>query len=444
MTEERPSLQGLDGLRRLWKSSRRSLIGASAVVAQPLLLNAVSIPATYYIISSLGPEQYGEWSIALSLLAATSVLVGLGTRLAFVRSISRDPSRAATLFAEQLGLRALLGTLAGTVSVLACLALGYPTVVLQATLLLVFGGVFSAITGVVSDLLTALERLPSMSAVTAVGGLVLTCSSVIAIWLGAGPVGLGMSYIIGPILTAMLALSLVHRQLFPVRAVFAPARWKTLLVESKMLSLQFIVIGLDTQAVNLLLPKFVGVTEYGYFAAGTLLPARLLVVPDGLNTAFYPVLVRAFGEGTASFRSAAQRFYLLAVAVGLATAVPVFALAGPIARLLFPHQPEICRQIIEVTIWWVPLLALHMAATNILNASFRDSREARLSVMAVIVSLATTVLLVSSLGLIGAALSLLAKGTINLAFRVPLVLEALREPDPTRARAAAASTSPEV
>ena len=97
MTEELNSPQGLEGLRKLWKSSRRSLIGASAVVAQPLLLNAVSIPATYYIISSLGPEQYGEWSIALSLLAATSVLVGLGTRLAFVRSISRDPSRAVSL-----------------------------------------------------------------------------------------------------------------------------------------------------------------------------------------------------------------------------------------------------------------------------------------------------------------------------------------------------------
>ena len=60
-----------------------------------------------------------------------------------------------------------------------------------------------------------------------------------------------------------VALSLVHRQLFPVRAVFSPARWKTLLVESKMLSLQFIVIGLHRHAYlpAALRSKFDGIAE---------------------------------------------------------------------------------------------------------------------------------------------------------------------------------------
>ena len=222
MTEERPSLQGLDGLRRLWKSSRRSLIGASAVVAQPLLLNAVSDSGD--LLHHLFPwplSSAASGRSRLSLLAATSVLVGLGTRLAFVRSISTRSEPGCNALRRAIDSARCSALWRAPCRCLPVFALGYPTVVLRATLLLVFGGVFSAITGVVSDLLTALERLPSMSAVTAVGGLVLTCSSVIAIWLGAGPVGLGMSYIIGPILTAMLALSLVHRQLFPVRAVFA-------------------------------------------------------------------------------------------------------------------------------------------------------------------------------------------------------------------------------
>ena len=417
---------GIRKLIRLGRTSRKSLIGASFTVAQPLMLNALSIPATAYIIKSLGPLEYGEWAVALSLVASTAVLVGLGARSAFVRDISRSPETAQEAFADQLGLRIFLGAFAGAVSVAACVALGYRGIVIQCTLLLAIGGIFNAVAQVVADLLIAFERLPSMSIINGIGGVTLTVASVLAIWLGAGPIGLAVSYMAGPVLSAGLSLLLVRRQLFPVRMMWSPRRWWTLLAESKAFTGQLLIYGLDTQAANLLVPKLVDVMSYGYFAAGTLVPTRLMVVPDGLNMAFYPVLVRHHAESPESFRRSVRNYFVLAAVVGIAAALPVYFLAGPIANLLFPEHPEVCRMLIQTTIWWVPLVSIYTAMFNCLNAAFREAAETRVGFAAMIVSMLVTVVLVATWQLRGAAIALLAKGFINIAFRVPLFLSALR------------------
>lgn len=410
----------------LLQASRKSLVGASFLVAQPLLLNALSIPATAYIISSLGPLGYGQWAIALSLLTSTSMLTNLGVRAAFVRRVSRDHASARGSFAEQLGLRLVLGAFAGAVSLSVCAALGYPSIVLQCTLLLAIGGVFSAAGTVVADVLTAMERLPSMAAINGIAGLSLTVASVAAIWSGAGPFGLALSYLLGPMLTALLSLALVQRQLFPVRVSWDVRRWGSLLYESRVLGFQLFIVGLDAQAANLLVPKLVGIASYGYFAAGTLLPTRLLVIPDGLNDAFFPVLARSHAEGLAAFRRSVKRFCILAGVAGLGAAVPVFLLAGPIARLLFPNQPEICRTIIQLTIWIVPLFAIQTAVGYSLNAAYREAAESRVSFIATVISLCATVGLIVWFGLLGAAAALLVKGALNCVFRIPVLMTTLR------------------
>lgn len=441
VSEETTRSGGIWKLLQLWRTSRTSLIGASFTVVQPLMLNALSIPATAYIIKSLGPLEYGEWAVALSLIASTAVLVGLGARSAFVRGISRDPSTAPLAFAEQLGLRMFLGAFAGAVSVAACVALGYRSIVIECTMLLAVGGIFSSVSQVVADLLIASERLPAMSIINAVGGFTLTVASVLAIWLGVGQLGLALSYMVGPVLSAALSLLLVQRQLFPVRMTWSPRRWWTLLSESRVFTGQLLVYGLDTQAANLLVPKLVDVASYGYFAAGTLVPTRLMVIPDGLNMAFYPVLVRHHAEGPESFRRSVRNYCLLAGVVGIAAALPIYFLAGPIANLLFPEHPEVCKMLIQTTIWWVPLVSLYTAITNCLNAAFREGPETRVAFAAMIVSMLVTVILIATWQLNGAAVALLAKGSVNLIFRVPLFLSAMKSPDLAMHRPAHASAA---
>ena len=402
-------------------------MSTSYLVLQPLLLNAISIPATAYIVSSLGPLGYGQWAVALSLVASTGILSDLGVRSAFVRKVSRNPEMAQAMFAEQVGVRVLLSAISGGAAVIICAVLKYPATVVHCTLVLACAGMFTSAAGVVADLLVAIDRAASMAIINTIAGLTLTVASVIAIWLGAGPLGLAMAYLLGPVLTGALSLTLVHRQLFAVGIAWNLGRFWVLLKESKVLALQLFVGGLDAQAANLIVPKLVNISSYGYFAAGTLLPTRLMVIPDGLVTVFYPVLSRAHAEGPQAFRSSVKRFFFFAAAASFGAAIPVFILSGPIARLLFPAQPEICQTVIRITIWMLPLTTLAVAIGYTVTSAFREFSEAKAAFVGAVLSIPLTFFLITRFGLTGACVSLSARALLLLVLRLPLLSGALRE-----------------
>src|SRR5262245_30504949 len=101
--------------RALWEL-KRSLLGASLLMLQPLSLNLLSVPATGFIIAKLGAMAYGQWALALSLNMAALIITNLGLRSFFVRRLVQDPTCAATAFRDQLGTRSLLAVVAAGVS----------------------------------------------------------------------------------------------------------------------------------------------------------------------------------------------------------------------------------------------------------------------------------------------------------------------------------------
>ena len=410
-----------DGLR----GARKSLIGASFMIVQPLLLNAISLPVTAYIISTLGASDYGHWAVALTLMTTSSVLTNLGLRSYFVRAIAQQPKMAQQAFSEQLALRALLAVVAGLTAIGASYALDYPTLVHQCTAVLAVGAIFTSAANVVSDLLQANEQLPSLATINFISGLLPTAASVVVMWFRMGPMGLSFAYLVGPLVTGVLSVMLVHRRYFPVRAVWSPPRFWLLLKQSRVLALQYVVGTLGNHAENLLVPKLVGLAPYGYFAAGTLLPRRMEVIPDGLNTAFYPVMARTYAQSTHQATTTVKRLGLFQAAACVPPAILVFMLADPIARLLFAESHEMCQAVIQITIWWVPLVGLEHAMGYAINAAGREKAEARIGITTTLLALALSVTMINFYGLIGACLALVGRPAIGLLLRIPTFISTL-------------------
>jgi O-antigen/teichoic acid export membrane protein len=416
-------------IKGAWESlraARTSLIGASFIIVQPLLLNALSLPVTGYIIATLGPHDYGQWAVALTLMMTGSLLTNLGLRSFFVRRVAQHPEVAPHAFAEQLGLRVSLAILGGTLSVIVAYSLGYSEAVVACTAILAAGAIFTAVGAVVSDLLSATERLPMLASINMAAGLALTAASALAMYFGGGLLTLSMAYLVGPVLTGLMSLTVVHRRIFPVRVRGGAYRYWHLVKEARVLGLQLFVMNLGNHTENLLVPKLVGLTSYGYFAAGTLLPRRLEVVPDGLNTAFFPVLARAYKHSHQQAVSAVTRLGAFMLAASVPAAVLMWVLADPIAQLLFPENPAVCRTVIRITVWWVPLLGIGYGMGYALNAAGRERDEARLAIIGTIVSLTLSVALIVQLGLIGACFALVAKAAIGCLVRLPAFIDSLR------------------
>lgn len=409
------------------RQGRRLLFGAACSSFQPLVLSALMLPATAYVIRVLGPTAYGEWAIATSLVGILMFMTNLGLRGTFVRAVAKDPAIAAAGLSEQLGVRLVLSVLAGGIGVLACFLLGYSGTVLLCGTLAAVALVLATIATTAADLLQAFHRLPAVAAVNMIAGLFLTAASVAAAFLGGGPVGVAASYCFGPAVSAVLLLAIVQRQHFPVRLRWDFRRFGRLLWEARYIAAHQLMDSASGKAEGVIVPRLAGPTMFGFFSAGTLLATRGMTVPEGLCSAAYPSLVDAYRRGPRPFVRTFLKFLALMIGACVPAALVVSFLAGPVARLLFPGRAEICEQVMRITIWLLPVMGLEYIVGTALSALHKDALQARAAVFAAVCNILMTVALVWSFGIVGASWSMVLRYVVKLAVLSPTLVQTARQ-----------------
>jgi O-antigen/teichoic acid export membrane protein len=411
---------------------RKSISGAFWRSIQPISLNIISLPVMAYIIRELGPAGYGTWNTSIALVATTSVITSLGLRGTFIRSVARDSASAPGAFADQLGTRILLATLAMAVSILSSLFLGYNSDVTYCTVIAAIGMVIGAIYTTASDLLESQQRLPATAVAAMAAGIVLTAASVVAIWFGAGPIGLSLAYLTGPITSLWIFFSILRRERFPIKANCDPRRAIRMMWESRHFTAQMLLSTVNSNVAMLMLPKLVGAARFGLFSAGALLVTRLAVFPDAIGTAFYPLIAKSIRVDQRIARRQALLGMLFAFAICIAVALPTTFLAGFVARVLFPKQPSDCKTIIMITIWALPLIGIRTMLSYSLNAAGMEARQARASFWASIFSLSLGAILIFRWELIGACWFMLLQPAFQIVFNsthfIPAFLSPRSEP----------------
>ncbi len=404
----------------------KSLVGAAFYSLQPLVLGALSMPALGYIIHRLGRDGYGQWMVATSLIACCAILTSLGLRGAFIRCIAADPSTAPKALAEQLGLRLLLTALAGLIVVSACLLLAYPPVVLWCVLVGAAGLSLTVFSTTLADLLQALHRIKTLAAISFAAGLTLTGVSVIVAWRGGGPVAMAAAYLSGPALSAALLYFIVSRQCCPVAIHWNLRRFRALLTGSRFFAAQQLLAAGSAQAEALMLPRLVGIGQFGLFTAGAMPANRLMVLPDGLCTAAYPAMSRACARGARNGSRLLVGYALIGITGGVLVALAVTILAELIGNILLADDAATFAFVARVTIWALPLVALESMMGYALNAAGKDAAQARASLPAAALSLLCSVALISVFGIPGACWSMVARPAVRAGFLAPVVWRTFR------------------
>ena len=414
---------------------RKVYIGAAVTALQPLVLSAMLLPATMYAVRELEATGFGQWTTATSLIAFAMFTTNLGLRATFVRAVARDPKGVGPVLADQLGLRLLLSVFGGAIAVLVCLVMGYSSVVLACTLISAVGLVLTTISTTAGDLLQGVQRLGVVAVANTVSGVCLTAASVIVVALGQGPIGLSLSYLVGPVISALVMFAVIRRDQCPVRLVFHLERFRKLLWEARYMGAVQLVYSASSNAEALILPRLVGETIFGYFSGGTLLSTRLAAVPDGLGSALYPAVVEADRTGPRAVVRLVGRFLVLGFVACLAIAAVVHLLAGPISLILFRDNAVVGRQVTQITIWAIPLMSVLWVLGAALNGLGGDAAQARAAVISAVINLALSAFLVWQYGLLGACWSMVLRYVVWLAVFIPCsaptflqLLRAARQP----------------
>ncbi len=392
---------------------KKSLVGGICLSISPLLLNALSLPALALVVRQLGADAYGQWTTASALIASLAMLASLGLRGAFIRHLASHPQELRTALAEQLGTRLSLSALAAAIGLLFAWLLGYPHAVLACVAVCGLSMVLTAAASTFVDVLQAMHRSSSIAAMSLISGLGLTVLSVVASLAGGGPVAIAASYCAGPLLLLVFALRACRREC-EIGMDLHPATACRLLRRARAFAAQQLLNTAAAHAESILLPRIIGLTQFGFFNAGTLLSTRLLAIPDGLCTAAYPVLSSRFKRDRAAGAKLAARYGLIITLAALLIAMSCAAVSGWFAQLLFPSQPALCQTVILISIWALPLAALDASIGYALNAAHEDAAHARALAPAALCNIVITVFLMLQLGIVGACIAMPVRHLVRI------------------------------
>jgi O-antigen/teichoic acid export membrane protein len=401
------------------KGFKQTVFGAACLSIQPLLLNALSIPAMALIIRRLGPDNYGRWATATSLISAVGFLTSLGLRGKFIRSVAQNPASAPQALAEQLGTRLVLTFIAMAAVILACLVLHYSPIVVQCTIIASVGMLLTTGWSTLADLMQALERFRTIASVNLVSGLLLTIASVVVILAGGGPVALSLAYVLGPLTTFALLLAILRRQRFSVYLTFHLQHAWRLIWTSRHFTAQQLLAAAEANAAALMLPKLIGSASFGLFSAGALLGDRLSVIPDAIGTAVYPMLSKQSRQDRRLAARLACACVVLAMLACACLAAVGAVFASTIAHILLPNVAEDCQRVIAITIWALPLAGAYLVMSYSLLAAGREASQTRALALSVVINLTLGIILITRAGMIGACWFVTLRSAIRMCVLIP-------------------------
>jgi len=388
---------------------RNPVLGGAFIAAQFLALNVIGLFATAYIIRRLGPLQYGQWATAAALASVHLLMTSAGLRTMFVREVARQPAHARELLASQLALRIALAGVAAASAMATSVLLGYAPVVVACTAVGCVWIVISVIASTFGDLLQSLEQFGSYSAVAFASGVAVTASSIVAVFLGCGPVGLSIAYLAAPAVSALLYWRSVRRHV-EVGVQWEASRVRSLLRDARLVGLNQLAGAVRDRAESLLVPRLVGVEAFGIFSAGAMIGDRLANVPDAICSAFYPRLSRAaHGASAAGLDQTVAGMLSVGVASSIPFAIVGTYLAESLSAVLLPHAHDVCRLVIQVSVWSVPLLAVSLGMTFALQAAGHHECVARLGLRVTAISALVSCALIAAFGIEGASWAVVAR-----------------------------------
>ena len=407
----------------------RVLRNSAVPMATGLFNKVVDTAFAVVMIRVLQAEGVGSYTFAGVLIGYLDVVVGFGLGTLLTREVARDPSLAGRFLANALALRAGLWLVAaGAVALVVGPGeqLFGITPPLALTLwLLLFGLTPAILSGALSALFAARERMDRPALVTVLTTLLKVGLGLAALAAGWGFVGLAAVSIVTNVLTALVLLADYLRTFGAPRLAFdrGTAGWMAVaslpLMLNNLLNMAF--FRLDV----LLLKPLAGAVALGWYSTAYRFIDGLQIIPSSFVLAVFPLLSRhAVGD-----RAELSRVTGLALRVLLSLALPIAVgttlLAEPIV-LLFAGPgflPE-SAQALQVLIWYLPFSVANGLLQYVLIALDRQRWIAPAFLLGVAFNVSANLLLIPSYGFLAAAVVTVLSELVLL---VPFWLVARRD-----------------
>ena len=382
-------------------------------------------------LAKLGsPSMVGQFALGLALCAPVMMLANLQ-----LRAVQATDARNEYRFGDYLALRFLTTALAfGVICLIAWLA-GYRW---QTALVVILVGVAKSVesfSDVIYGLMQKYERLDRIAIAMILRGLGSVMVFALALWLTRSVV-----WAVAALAAWWSAVLLTYERktggellkaFGAADARFAPCwergRMRRLAWLSLPLGVVMVLISLNTNIPRYFVEHYLGEAALGYFAALAYVMFAGYTVMGALGQSAIPRLAKYYQSDRAAFKRLLAKMLFVAAAVGAAGILVAVLWGRPLLTLLY--RPDYAEYAGVFT--WLMLAGAVDCVSNVVGHSFTATRKFQLYVKpytaATVVGIAAAAILVSSYGLLGAALTLLVVAVFRLVPLTVMLQKALKE-----------------
>jgi O-antigen/teichoic acid export membrane protein len=298
-----------------------------------LLLAAMSARA-------LGRDVFGEFSLAISLATIAETFMDLGLHQITIRAIARNRNEAGRLFYTSLGLKVLPGVLMVALFTAITFRLRPEADVRLACVLLVGSAVMRSYLLTARGILQGLERFDHDALVTVLDRVVLVAACGIALWRGAGLVGVSVVFLLARASTTAAALILTRTHVQAPR--FDRSLWRTLPAEALPVGAFLLVLNVYNRVDTVILNKMAGDIPTGIYGAAYPLYEGATYAAAILSSVIKPRLSRLWTEDRVRYRRLVARSMAGIAALAVIVTIVGWPLAGFAVQLVYGpgHAPE--------------------------------------------------------------------------------------------------------
>jgi O-antigen/teichoic acid export membrane protein len=389
-------------------------------MAASLLNKVVDLGFALVMFRVLGAEGVGAYTFAGVLITYFDIVAGWGLATLITRDVARDYTASGRYLGNATAIRLVLwlGALAVTAVVTGPLS---PTLGIDGTLalaiwLLVLGLLPGLLSGVVSALFTAHERMDVPAAVTVLSTISKVVLGLGALFGGFGYVGLAAVSIVTNVLTLMVLVAVYSWQIGLPRPRVEPRTLWLFVGLSFPLMINGLLNQLFFKIDVLLLKPLAGDLALGWYSTAYKLIDGLQVIPASFVLALFPLLSRYALADPARLVRLSETGLKALLALAFPLAVGTTILAEPAILLLAgsSYLPESAFAL-QILIWYLPLSFVNGLLQYVLIAVNRQRTLTLAFAVGVAFNVGANLLLIPLYGYIAAAIVTVISEVVLLA-----------------------------
>ncbi len=383
------------------------------VLGVQVVLKVLAFLFNVYVVRRLGAAHFGQYSVVMAYVAIFAVFTDWGMSPYAVREMAKDRNQTSWLLPNIVAIRALFSLVVMLIAPLSALWLGKESGMVLGVLIASAGLILYAFQGPLNSALTARERLDYTSAFTLVNQLVFWGLGVLLLMRGMGFIGLLIASLAGVATMALLSGWTLFR-LGVGRMILSARRWPQLFLAA----LPFGISGISyvfMQRFDTVLMSFV-LTDaaVGWYNVPWTLINMILLIAQSIAIAMYPSMVRSHTEDPGSLpRIVWQSIKYLSI-VCLPIAVGGTVLADRVIITLYEETFANSIPVLRVVLWALPSLFLLELLGRVASTLHLERPAARVNVINAFITVVLNLILVPTMGILGAALALVGGRLIRL------------------------------